>query len=242
MGYIKPDGPHGWDFGLLGPLTTVQNITCNNEGKNSDKKKYSLAMADVGFELLDLDGDGVAETPSFPVYQVVMETENMNYGYDIRGFTLSDNEAANFDNTDLIPTSLPFNLTDDAGNVIFAIKDELNETETAALNVHCHYAPRDEGMFRTFTYQHDLERDYPIKRHLHRQCFCDWTKLGTPVPKKRKQKKQPGIPKLITSCDCTRNAGANGGCNKRDGQNLYGKTGVVCNQGQCGNFNPNNFN
>merc|ERR1712157_356937 len=75
----------------------------------------------------------------------------------------------------------------DAGNVIFAIKDELNETETAALNVHCHYAPRDEGMFRTFTYQHDLERDYPIKRHLHRQCFCD--------------------------CDCTRNAGANGGCN-----------------------------
>merc|ERR1712157_281283 len=113
---------------------------CNNEGKNSDKKKYSLAMADVGFELLDLDGDGVAETPSFPVYQVVMETENMNYGYDIRGFTLcdaaddgpggvcvwwhnddelydgtlSDNEAANFDNTDLIPTSLPFNLNGDA--------------------------------------------------------------------------------------------------------------------------------
>merc|ERR1712176_1346953 len=136
------------------------------------------------------DGDGVAETPSFPVYQVVMETENMNYGYDIRGFTLcdaaddgpggvyvwwlnddelydgtlSDNEAANFDNTDLIPTSLPFTLTDDA------------------------------GMFRTFTYQHDLERDYPIKRHLHRQCFCDWTKLGTPVPKKPSRRSSPASP------------------------------------------------
>merc|ERR1719162_42452 len=64
------------------------------------------------------------------------------------------------------------------------------------LYYHCHYSPRNSGSARVHSFQHQAERHYP--GGIRQYCNCDWRRLGM----------------LVSRCDCTLDAKANGGCRR----------------------------
>lgn len=71
---------------------------------------------------------------------------------------------------------------------------------------HCHYAPQNSGAFRVYSFQHQAERNYPGS--VRQVCSCDWRKMGM----------------LVSRCDCTLDAQANGGCRRVEMQALNENT------------------
>lgn len=223
----------GWTFGPTTSLPAA-NIQCQNgmnENKKAGRKKYSLMKFGLNY-----NGAG------FEITEVTIRTEPTTFRYDLSSFKLCPsnggasggvcvwwlndvsglppNQQNGFNNTAFVNgLEFPVMRPDDPSSVF------INETYQDAYT-HCHYSPTADGIHRVYTFQHELERLYLPMHQLHRQCFCDWKLLGTPV-----RRSAEGTPSLITDCDCTRDSSRNGNCNNNHKKNLLKFTGVQCNGG-----------
>jgi len=108
---------------------------------------------------------------------------------------LPENQRAGFSNTEFIaesPNEMARVMNGDANNY----KKYFPKPGEKYKYYHCHYSPRNSGAARVHSFQHQAERHYP--GGIRQYCNCDWRRMGM----------------IISRCDCTLDAKANGGCRR----------------------------
>jgi hypothetical protein len=108
---------------------------------------------------------------------------------------LPENQRAGFSNTEFIAES-PQEMARVMNGVTENYKKFFPSPSQSYLYYHCHYAPTNSGAARVHSFQHQAERHYP--GGIRQYCNCDWRRMAM----------------LVSRCDCTLDAKANGGCRR----------------------------
>merc|ERR1719199_129911 len=108
---------------------------------------------------------------------------------------LPENQRAGFSNTEFIAES-PQEMARVMNGEVENYKKYFPKPGEKYKYYHCHYAPRNSGSARVHSFQHQAERHYP--GGIRQYCNCDWRRMGM----------------IVSRCDCTLDAKANGGCRR----------------------------
>jgi len=108
---------------------------------------------------------------------------------------LPENQRAGFSNTEFIAKS-PQEMARVMNGDVENYKRYFPKPGESYKYYHCHYSPRNSGAARVHSFQHQAERHYP--GGIRQYCNCDWRRMGM----------------IVSRCDCTLDAKANGGCRR----------------------------
>jgi hypothetical protein len=108
---------------------------------------------------------------------------------------LPENQRAGFSNTEFVAES-PQEMARVMNGDVENYKKYFPKPGEKYKYYHCHYSPRNSGSARVHSFQHQAERHYP--GGIRQYCNCDWRRMGM----------------IVSRCDCTLDAKANGGCRR----------------------------